>query len=815
MQQKTANHFPSIVIACLLIAIYAAPVRADGPDSIAILPGDFTLTGPVARQTLLVEKLHDRRAAGEAEDVALTSSDPNVVKIHGKTAVPVSNGKATLNATSGDRMATASVTVTAFDKPFVPSFRNDIQPMLMAGGCSSGACHGAAAGKNGFKLSLRGYDDEGDWRALTRHAMGRRIDTADPGRSLLLLKPTAAVPHKGGERIKTGSIEYNLMAEWIASGAPGPRADDARIERIEIVPAAVTLAPGGQQQLVVLAHFNDGRVQDVTRWAKYTAADTSVATVDDAGKVKVAGRGEAPIVAWYLSRLTTATVAVPFEASDRGLFASSPRRNFIDDLVLEKLKSLNLPPSPRSSEGEFLRRAYLDTIGVLPTSDESRAFLANTAPDKRDRLIESLLNRPEFVDYWAYRWSDLLLVSSRSLKPTGMRAYYAWVRQQVANNTPWDQFARRVVTATGSTLENGAANFYLLHDDPSKAAETVSVAFLGMSVNCAKCHNHPLEKWTNNQYYGFANLFSRVRTKNAAGDGNFVVFAAAEGELIQPLTGRPQPPQPLDGQAVSFDDPADRRVHAADWLVSRDNPYFARAIVNRVWANYLGVGLVESVDDMRKTNPASNEALLGALSTYLADQKFDLKSLMRLILQSETYQRSSQPVGTNSADKRFYSHYYTKRLMAEVALDALSQVTAVPTQFKDYPLGTRSVQLPDSNVDSYFLKAFGRPDRTITCACERTEQPSVAQTLHIANGDTINQKLQAKGSRVEQWATGNTPDEKIVEELYLSALSRFPTDEEKKRVLAALGEQKDQNRREVIEDLYWGVLSSNSFLFNH
>ncbi|HWE94533.1 MAG TPA: DUF1549 domain-containing protein [Tepidisphaeraceae bacterium] len=805
------------ILTTLLLVLLAAPlIAADVPqDGIAVLPGDFTLAGPVARQTLLVEILHDGHAAGEAQDVTLTSSDPNVVKIHGKTAVPVGSGKATLTATSGDRTATASVSVTAFDKPFVPSFRNDIQPMLMAGGCSSGACHGAAAGKNGFKLSLRGYDDEGDWRTLTRHAMGRRIDTADPVRSLLLLKPTAAVPHKGGERIKPGSIEYNLLAEWIASGAPGPRADDPRIERIEIVPPTVTLTPGAQQQLVVLAHFNDGRVQDVTRWAKYTAADTSVATVDDAGKVKVAGRGEAPIVAWYLSRLTTATVSVPLETSDPALFASAPRRNFIDDLVLEKLKSLNMPPSPRSSDGEFLRRAYLDTIGVLPTSDEARAFLADSAPDKRDRLIESLLNRPEFVDYWAYRWSDLLLVSSRSLRPAGMRAYYAWVRQQVADNTPWDQFARRVVTATGSTLENGAANFYLLHDDPSKAAETVSVAFLGMSVNCAKCHNHPLEKWTNNQYYGFANLFSRVRTKNAAGDGNFVVFAATEGELIQPLTGKPQPPQPLDGQVFSFDDPADRRVHAADWLVSRDNPYFARAIVNRVWANYLGVGLVESVDDMRKTNPASNEALLNALSTYLADQKFDLKSLMRLILQSETYQRSSQPVGANSADKRFYSHYYTKRLMAEVALDALSQVTAIATPFNGYPAGTRAVQLPDSNVDSYFLKAFGRPDRTITCACERTEQPSVAQTLHIANGDTINRKLQAKGSRVEQWVTANAPDERIVEELYLSALSRLPTDEEKKRVLAALGQQQGQNRREVIEDLYWGVLSSNSFLFNH
>ena len=389
------------------------------------------------------------------------------------------------------------------------------------------------------------------------------------------------------------------------------------------------------------------------------------------------------------------------------------------------------------------------------------------------------------------------------------------MRQQVADNTPWDQFARKLVTATGSTLEDGAANFYRLHDDPTKAAETVSQAFLGMSVNCAKCHNHPLEKWTNDQYYAFANLFSRVRVKNGSAAGNFIVISSDAGELMQPLTGKPQPPQPLDGKAISFDDPSDRRVHVADWLVSRDNPYFTRAIVNRVWANFMGVGLVEAVDDMRMTNPASNAQLLAELSTYLADQKYDLKSLMRLILQSETYQRSSGPLAGNAADRRFYSHYYPKRLMAEVALDAASQVTGVSTTFAKYAAGTRAIELPDAGVDSYFLKVFGRPDRVSTCTCERSELPSVAQTLHMANGDTINQKLQSANGRVAWLIEHKASDEKVVEELYLSALSRFPTEAEKSRVVAAMNEQKGQDRREVIEDLYWGVLSSNQFLFNH
>jgi hypothetical protein len=716
-------------------------------------------------------------------------------------------------------IALATVSLRANDaapSPRVPSFRNDVQPILMAAGCSSGACHGAAAGKNGFRLSLRGYDDQGDWRALTHNAMSRRINFAEPEKSLMLLKPTMSVPHKGGQRFKVGSIEYDILAEWIAAGAPGPKEDDPRIVSIEIIPPVVTLSPGDTTQLVVKAHFSDGQVKDVTRWAKYTAADTSVATIDDAGKVKVAGRGEAAIVAWYLSRLTTATVSVPYDNEiSPEVFSVAPSRNFIDAMVLEKLKSLKLPPSARSSDGEFLRRAFIDTIGILPSEAETRAFLANQSADKRDKLIDALLNRPEFVDYWAFRWSDLLLVNSKDLGPADAEAYYAWVRRQVADNTSWDQFARKVVTATGSTLQNGAGNFYRLHNDPAKAAETVSQAFLGMSVNCAKCHNHPLEKWTNDQYYAFANLFSRVRVKNGSTAGDFVVFSADSGELIQPLTGKPQPPTPLDGKPVAFDDPTDRRIHVADWLVSRDNPYFTRAIVNRVWANYMGVGLVEAVDDLRKTNPASNEPLLSQLSNYLADQKFDLKSLMRLILQSETYQRSSTPLPGNKDEKRFYSHYYPKRLMAEVALDASSQVTGVATTFAKNPAGTRAIELADVSTDSYFLKIFGRADRLSTCACERSDQPSVAQSLHIANGDTINQKLQSKDGIVAKLLVDKTSDEKIVEALYLSALCRYPTEAETHRMLSLLEESKGADRREVIEDLYWGVLSSNQFLFNH
>ena len=698
------------------------------------------------------------------------------------------------------------------------SFRNHVQPVLAKFGCSSGACHGAAAGQNGFRLSLRGYDDLGDWRSLTRGALGRRIIPQDPSASLLVQKPTGAVPHKGGVKFSPDSLEFRVLAEWIADGAPGPKDEDPRIVRIEVLPPQVTLRAGDEHPMKVNAHFTDGTVSDVTRWVKYTASDTSVATVDDAtGRVKVVGPGEGGITAWYLSKIAIATVTSPYPnqvSSDT--FAGAPRRNFVDELVLEKLQRLNLPPSPAAADHEFLRRAFLDTAGVLPTPEEARAFLADPSPDKRDRLIESLLSRSEFVDYWAYKWADLLLVSSKNLAGPTMWSYYQWIRNHVALNTPWDRLARELITARGSTAENGGAAFYALHDDPTEMSETVTLTFMGTSINCAKCHNHPMEKWTNDQYYAMANLFSRVRSKNGSAAGEVVVFPAADGELAQPLTGKPQPPGPLEGSPLPADFTGDRREHLADWLCSPQNPYFARAVVNRVWANFMGVGLVEAVDDMRETNPPSNEKLMAALADHLVRSNFDLRALMRVILQSQTYQRSSVPVAGNEKDTRFYSRYYPRRLMAEVMLDAFSAVTGAPTPFKDMPTGWRALQLPDSNVESYFLESFGRAERKLTCECERTDEPSMAQVLHIANGDTVNQKLKQPGNRLDKLIVEGATDEKVVEEIYRSALCRGPGESEKKEILAMLSVAKGDAklRREMIEDVYWSVLSSKEFLFN-
>jgi Protein of unknown function (DUF1549)/Protein of unknown function (DUF1553) len=855
-----------LAAACGLAAMGAAP-PASRSDGLSILPDSIVLRGPKARQAIVVEQKTGGQFIGQiSKDLAFESSDPKVVRISNSVAIPVGDGHAVLRATWQGHTASVPITVeqSRSDAPW--SFRNHVQSVLTKAGCNSGACHGAAAGKNGFRLSLRGYDPEADFLMITRQSRGRRIVPSDPGKSLFLLKPTGGVPHKGGLRFAVDSHEYRVLAEWIAAGTPAPKAEDPRIERLEILPEHAVLKKGADQQMLVRAHFSDGHAEDVTTWAKFNSTTQTVCQVDDVGKVKVTGNGEGSIVAWYLSKNVVASITAPYENRlQPETFTKADRRNFIDEFILEKLQHLNVPPSPACSDGEFLRRASFDTIGVLPTADEVRTFLTDRSADKREKLVDRLLNRPEFVDYWSYKWSDLLLVSSSRLRPKAVESFSKWIRKRVAENEPWDRFVRELVTARGSSLENGAANFYGIHEDPQDMAETVSMAFCGMSINCARCHDHPMEKWTNDDYYGMASLFARVRGKGwggeiNSGDGDRIIFVADSGELFQPRTGHPQRPRPLDGKAVAFDSRTDRREALADWLTDPKNPYFSRAIVNRVWANFMGPGLVEAVDDMRLTNPASNPPLLTALADDLSHNGFNLKTLMRRILTSAAYQRSSATVRGNEGDERFYSRFYARRLKAEVLLDAVSLVTEAPTTFNGHPQGTRALQLVDAATDSYFLNVFGRPERLITCECERSNEPSMSQVLHIANGDTLNAKIEAKHNRIERLLQAHADDRAIVEDLYLAALARRPLPDEEGRLTAALADVETSDRqaplvslqkniaealaipdaarrkdalarldaamkeipekaaaarRKAIEDLYWSVLSSKEFLFNH
>ena len=818
------NNNLRLLVALAGVLCFAAPARA--APSLAILPESVELSGPEARQQLLAQASLEGYEQDWTHRVEWSSSDPNIATV-GETGLlrPVSDGSAVIAAKAEGISAEVTVVVQGTAKPFTWSFRNHVIPVLTKMGCNQGACHGALAGKNGFKLTLRGYDPPADHLALTRESVARRVTLADPASSLMLLKPTAAMPHGGGRRFDPRSLEYRVIAEWIAAGAPAPRPDAPDVIGLDAYPRAATLKPGATQRVVVNARYSDGSVADVSRWAKYATTDEAVASVDDAGMVTMTGHGEVAITVWYSSKVRDSRLTVPFanevSADD---FRSFPRNNFIDDFVLAKLKKLRIAPSRRATDSEFVRRAFLDATGVLPTAEEVEEFLADASAGKRRRLVDSLLERDEFVDYWAYKWSDLLLVSSKNLDRTAMWDFYNWIRDVVKTNKPWDDFAREILTSSGSTRRHPALNYFVIHQETAELAENVTQAFMGQRLTCARCHNHPLEKWTQTQYYRFANLFTRVAIKDGREPGDSIVFAKSSGDIPHPRLLRPLPPTPLDGEPLPLDSPEDRRLHLARWLTSAENPYFARNLVSRVWANFFARGLVFPEDDLRATNPSSNEELFGALVKDFVDHDFDVKHVIRTIMNSGTYQLTSEPNATNQSDNKYYSKYIVKRLSAEVILDAYSQVTGVPSEFAGYPRGMRALELPDVEIDSQFLDSFGRPDRLVCDVKERSSDPSVAQALHVINGDTLNSKLSGGGSSINLFLKLGLSDRRILEHVFLSAFSRYPTESERKSILAALRESRReqgpvetrrQARREALQDMIWALLTKKEFLFNH
>jgi hypothetical protein len=802
---------------------------------IEILPGAITITGPHNGQRLLVEGTF---ADGHQEDLnsraTIAISDAKVARVdQGDAIFPLGDGQATIIATVQGHRASAPLTVKGYWTASAWSFRNDVLPVMTKVGCNSGPCHGAAAGKNGFKLSLRGYDPVADYYALTHQADARRTNRMEPGKSLILLKPTLAIAHGGGRRFDVGSPEYKVMAGWLAQGMTAPRETDATVTEIQVFPHEASLRQGAEQQLIVTAVYSDGHTADVTRWAKFDSGDEGVAGVDNNGYVTMRGYGEAPVTVWYQSHVTFSRLRIPFpKRLEETVFTRAARHNSIDDLILKHLAALHIPPSPQASDDEFMRRAYLDAAGILPRAAEVEAFLKDTSPDKRNQLIDALMKRPEFIDYWAYKWSDLLLVSSNHLSSDEMWSYYNWIRQSVAEDKPWNKFATEIVTATGNTLENGAANYWLIHRDPLDTSENMTQAFMGINISCAHCHNHPLAKWTQKDYYGMANLFARVRLKTFAPSGfrtavgplfnNVTVYSAPTGEFMDDRLMIPLPPKPLDAVALSSEAPGDTRQYFAKWLTSPDNPFFARNIVNRVWRNFMGRGLVEPVDDLRDTNPATNEELLSALTKDFIAHNYDVDSLIRTIMQSATYQTSSKPLKENAEDDKYGSHYAIKRLPAEVLLDAYSQVTQAPEKFEGFPAGMRGMQLPDTAVKSYFLTAFGRPVRAQTRESERTSVPTITQALHIINGETLNNKLRAPDNAIDMLLRLGFTDGQIVDYLYVTSFSRHPSGPESTALTQGLADAErekvagvDDTRRAALVDMAWALLTSKEFMFNH
>ena len=805
-------------------------------QEVRLLPTEFTLDGPENIQRLTVVNIVQGQLAGmiRATDLQFNVSDPSIVEIKDGVVRGLADGETDIHVKTGNgSTASARVKVSNANQQTQWSFRNHVQSVLAKSGCNMGSCHGALAGKGGFKLSLRGYDTEADFLSITQKARGRRVELSDPGRSLILAKPTAALPHKGGLKLAVGSRDYQVLSEWVAAGANGPSEADAELERISVTPEAALLKPGDRFQVLVRAHYSSGETVDVTHWSQFSATDEAIATVDKAGVLTVQGSGEAAVLVWFGSKVALARMTVPYPNEvPADVYQNAVRSNFIDELNLKQLQTLRLRPSPPCDDQAFLRRATVDTVGRLPTPEERLAFLAADSETRRDDLIERLLTGNDFVAYWTYRWCDMLLINGTRLRPVAVKSYYQWVEKAVRENQPWDQMVREILTATGKSDQNGATNFYALHQTPEDMTENACQAFMGLSIGCAKCHNHPLEKWTNDQYYAMANLFSRVRAKGWGGDGRNgdgvrTLYVASTGELVQPNLGRPQQPAPLDSQPLKFDDPRDRRLALADWMTSPSNPYFSRAIANRIWANFFGRGLVEQVDDLRLSNPASNEALLDAAAGHVVDADFNLKELMRTILRSQTYQRSSLPLAENRNEFKYLSRYYPRRLMAEVMLDGIDQVLQTTTVFNEvafpgadkqktefYKQGTRAIELYDASVNSYFLKTFGRNPREITCECERSAEPSLVQVLHLSNGETLNPKLADQKNRIAKLIDENESDSAIIQTLFVAALTREASELELEKLLKIRSEY-GEDRGTALQDIAWSILTSTEFTFNH
>jgi hypothetical protein len=822
-----------LIAASILSGAYRVPLGAADLD---ILPRQVVLHGSQGRQRLSVVVINQDRigAAVASDQIQLESSDVGVVEIHDSVAVAIGDGQADIIARDSDgNQASRKVTVVGTQAEHRWSFRNDVQSVLTKLGCNSGACHGALAGKGGFRLSLQGYDSDADFQTIAREARGRRLELSDPGLSLLLAKPTGAVPHKGGLKLDPNSHDYQVIADWIASGAVGPDESDAVLDSIKIVPESALLSPGEHSQILVHASYSDGRTVDVTEWAKFTSTDEAIASVDDQGLVTVRGSGEGAVLVWFGSKVALARMTVPYPHDIASqVYIDAPRRNFIDTLNLDQLAALRLRPADRCDDNTFLRRATLDTIGRLPTQQERDTYYQQSESTRRDWLIQTLLSSEDFVDYWTYRWCDILMINGTRLRPIAVKSYYQWVRDAVRQNMPWDVMVRELLTSTGRTDQHGATNFFSVNQSPEEMTENACQAFLGLSIGCAKCHNHPLEKWTNDQYYAMANLFARVRAKGWGGDGRNgdgirTVFVSTTGELIQPSRGVPQPPAPLDAAPLAFDDPTDRREALAEWMTDPANPYFSRAIANRVWANFFGRGLVEQVDDLRLSNPASCEPLLSAIAQHVVDSNYDLKQLMFAILRSETYQRSSLGSDQNRDETKYFSRYYPRRLMAEVLLDSIDQVLQTSTNFNQiafpgadyqktdfYPTGTRAIELYDAAVDSYFLQTFGRNSREITCECERSSEPSMVQVLHLSNGQTLNPKLMDQQNRIAQQLAAEVDDQTIIVDLFVAALCREPTTTELAQLLA-IRQEYGADRKAAIEDIAWSILTNAEFVFNH
>jgi hypothetical protein len=806
---KCALLTPTSILLLLIATAPAAVARLD------LYPPDIQFRGSFARQKIVVVAT---RPDGVTEDVTakakITVADARVGRIESGTAYPSANGQTTLQAQFDGQSASTSLAVQDVAVAQAISFRRDVMPVFMRAGCNTGGCHGSARGKDGFRLSLFGFDPEGDHYRLTRELGYRRVNLALPEESLVLQKALGAVPHSGGKRFEATSEYAKTLTTWLQAGAPNDPPTVPTVDNIEVYPHEMLLeGAGATQQMIARARYSDGSQRDVTALALFYSNNDSSAPVAPSGLVTAASRGEAFILARFNTK-TVGSQAIVVPAGLKYTPPVVPPANYIDDLVQSKLQKLRILPSEICSDQAFLRRATIDITGMLPTEEEYRSFVEDKSPDKRGKLVDRLLQRKEFAEIWAMKWAELLLVRSGGPLQISYKAIYLysnWLTEQIAGNVPLDQIVRQLLAARGGSFSTPATNFYQVERDTLKTAENVTQVFMGVRVQCAQCHNHPFDRWTMDDYYSFASFFSQIGRKEGEDYRETIVFNSGGGEVNHPVTGRVMEPKFLGGPKADCRG-KDRRQVLADWLTAPDNPFFAPSVANRIWAHFFGIGIVEPIDDVRVSNPPSNPELYQQLGRKLIEYKYDFKRVVRDICLSQTYQRATQTNASNEGDQRNFSHARVRRIQSEMLRDCITQVTETKDKFPGLPLGARAVQIADGATSDYFLATFGRSSRETVCACDVRAEPTLSQALHLLNGEIVQDKIRA-GQVIERLLAAKKGPAEIIRILFVRCLGREPAAEEVDKLKKLVDGQPKP--AEALEDVFWSLLNSREFCFNH
>jgi hypothetical protein len=779
---------------------------------IAVYPPDINLSFQQDRQRfVVVATRQDGVTLDVTKQAQAALGDASFARLENATVHPTTDGQTVMNVEFQGHKASVPVVVKSAQTAQAISFKNDVMPIFMRAGCNTGSCHGAARGKDGFRISLFGFDPDGDYYRITRELGARRINLALPHSSLLMEKASGAVPHTGGKRFEKDSEYYATLLKWLEAGAPADPQEPPKCVQVEVFPPnAVLEGADATQQFIARAKYADGSDRDITHLAVWMTNNDNSAPINNDGLVTAANRGEAFVMARYDTHTVVSQVIVL--PANLQYAAPAITGNYVDQFVGAKLHKLRILPSELCTDEEFLRRATLDITGTLPTEEEYLQFVADASPDKRAKLVDRLLERKEFSEIWAMKWAELLMIkSSNTVSYKAAYLYNAWLTDKIANNVPLNEMVRELLSATGGTFTEPATNFYQIETDTLKTAENVAQIFMGIRTQCAQCHNHPFDRWTMDDYYSFAAFFAQIGRKQGEDYRETIVFNRGGGEVNHLVGGRAMKPKFLGG-AEPDTAGKDRRAMLAEWLTQPDNPFFARNVSNRIWAHFFGKGIVEPVDDVRVSNPPSNPELLDALAKKLVEYNYDFKSLVRDICNSQTYHRSTARNESNQLDELNFAHGNVRRIQAEMMLDCISQATQTKDKFQGLPLGARAVQIADGQTSNYFLTTFGRATRQTVCACEVNTDPNLSQALHLINGDTVQSKIAQGGLIKSMLDAGKTP-EQVIESIYIRTLTRKPTAEETAKLMQVVGQAA--NPQQGLEDVFWAVLNSREYIFNH